>query len=198
MAESSKPLNMRIEGRLKSWNGDKGFGFITPMEGGPDVFVHISDFPREGGPPRPGERLNFQIMLNRDGKTRAILVQRPGAAPAAARRGSPQPPVRTGKVTGYRVTAWVVVAMLCAAAFAGYDSLARRSSPPVASITEPVEEPVAVQPVAFRCDGRKHCSEMTSCPEARFFLNNCPGTKMDGDGDGVPCEEHWCRGNFAR
>ena len=44
----------------------------------------------------------------------------------------------------------------------------------------------------FRCDGRTHCSQMTSCEEATFFLRNCPGVKMDGDHDGVPCEQQWC------
>lgn len=47
---------------------------------------------------------------------------------------------------------------------------------------------------AFRCDGRLHCSQMTSCSEARLFLKHCPGVKMDGDGDGVPCEQQWCTG----
>ncbi|WP_369822471.1 excalibur calcium-binding domain-containing protein [Pseudacidovorax sp. RU35E] len=45
----------------------------------------------------------------------------------------------------------------------------------------------------FRCDGRKYCSQMTSCAEATYFLKNCPGVKMDGNGDGVPCEQQWCR-----
>jgi endonuclease YncB( thermonuclease family) len=44
-----------------------------------------------------------------------------------------------------------------------------------------------------RCDGRTHCSQMSSCEEATWFLKNCPGTKMDGDNDGVPCETQWCR-----
>lgn len=44
-----------------------------------------------------------------------------------------------------------------------------------------------------RCDGRTYCSQMTSCAEARYFLANCPNTKMDGDHDGEPCEEQWCR-----
>ena len=44
----------------------------------------------------------------------------------------------------------------------------------------------------FRCDGRVYCSEMTSCAEARYFLERCPGVKMDGEGDGIPCEEQWC------
>jgi hypothetical protein len=34
---------------------------------------------------------------------------------------------------------------------------------------------------------------MTSCAEAKNFLQNCPGMKMDGDNDGIPCEAQWCR-----
>lgn len=45
----------------------------------------------------------------------------------------------------------------------------------------------------FQCDGRIYCSDMTSCAEAKYFLNNCPGVKMDGGKeDGVPCEKQWC------
>lgn len=44
----------------------------------------------------------------------------------------------------------------------------------------------------FACDGRTYCSQMTSCSEAKFFLAKCPNTKMDGDRDGIPCEEQWC------
>ncbi|WP_337958764.1 MULTISPECIES: excalibur calcium-binding domain-containing protein [Candidatus Accumulibacter] len=45
----------------------------------------------------------------------------------------------------------------------------------------------------FKCDGRTHCAQMTSCAEATYFLKNCPGTKMDGNYDGIPCEKQWCR-----
>ena len=44
----------------------------------------------------------------------------------------------------------------------------------------------------FSCDGRTYCSQMRSCAEATYFLQNCPGVKMDGDHDGVPCEKQWC------
>jgi endonuclease YncB( thermonuclease family) len=44
-----------------------------------------------------------------------------------------------------------------------------------------------------RCDGRTFCSQMTSCDEATWFLKNCPGAKMDGNKDGVPCEKQWCK-----
>ncbi|MBK7210449.1 MAG: excalibur calcium-binding domain-containing protein [Xanthomonadales bacterium] len=44
----------------------------------------------------------------------------------------------------------------------------------------------------FTCDGRKHCSQMTSCAEATCFIQHCPDTQMDGDYDGRPCESQWC------
>lgn len=42
------------------------------------------------------------------------------------------------------------------------------------------------------CDGRTYCSQMTSCAEATYFLQSCPGVEMDGNNDGVPCEKQWC------
>lgn len=44
----------------------------------------------------------------------------------------------------------------------------------------------------YKCDGRTYCSQMTSCAEATYFLRNCPGVKMDGDKDRMPCEKQWC------
>ena len=52
---------------------------------------------------------------------------------------------------------------------------------------------VAALSSKYRCDGRTYCSQMTSCEEATWFLKNCPGAKMDGNSDGVPCEKQWCR-----
>lgn len=60
---------------------------------------------------------------------------------------------------------------------------------------QPVVVPGLPSPAvgAFRCDGRQHCSQMTSCAEATHFMNNCPGAKVDGDHDGRPCETQWCK-----
>ena len=44
----------------------------------------------------------------------------------------------------------------------------------------------------FKCQGKIYCSEMTSCEEATFYQRNYPGTKMDRDRDGIPCESQWC------
>ena len=53
----------------------------------------------------------------------------------------------------------------------------------------PANPPVTT---GFSCDGRTYCSQMSSCAEAKYFLANCPGAKMDGDKNGTPCEKQWC------
>lgn len=45
----------------------------------------------------------------------------------------------------------------------------------------------------FHCQGKTRCSQMSSCAEAMFYIENCPNTEMDGDGDGIPCERQWCK-----
>jgi hypothetical protein len=66
----------------------------------------------------------------------------------------------------------------------------RPSAAPSALVPSPV---APTQPQPYRCDGRRYCSQMTSCHEAKFFLARCPGVQMDGDRDGIPCEQQWCR-----
>ena len=65
----------------------------------------------------------------------------------------------------------------------------------VVSISPTLNSEVNLQPVAasFSCDSRKHCSQMTSCAEATYFIQHCPNTKMDGNNDGIPCEQQWCQ-----
>lgn len=40
----------------------------------------------------------------------------------------------------------------------------------------------------FSCEDTKYCKEMRSCAEAKFHLNECGESRLDRDGDGVPCE----------
>jgi Excalibur calcium-binding domain len=58
-----------------------------------------------------------------------------------------------------------------------------------AVIASPAEVAPATPNVSsgFSCDGRKYCSQMKSCSEAKYFLASCPGVKMDGDKNGIPC-----------
>lgn len=66
---------MRRHGTLRKWNDDRGFGFIEPNEGPPEIFVHIKGYSRRPGRPQLGERVTFDIETTREGKTRAINVR---------------------------------------------------------------------------------------------------------------------------
>jgi CspA family cold shock protein len=60
-------------GTVKFFNHDKGFGFITPENGGPDVFVHISAV--AGGAIQDGQKVSYDIGQDRKtGKSKAENV----------------------------------------------------------------------------------------------------------------------------
>lgn len=64
----------RSRGRLVNWNDDRGFGFITPSEGGPDVFVHASAFVKEGRHIEIGHEYEFDIETGKDGRPKAKRI----------------------------------------------------------------------------------------------------------------------------
>jgi len=194
---STRPtMESRINGTLKTWNEGKGFGFITPLNGGQDIFVHFSDYPKKGGPPKVGEPISFEVILNKDGKKKAVLVQRPGGEAAASKlRNRSEANIHQKSSLLERFITLVFVVLVGSA---GYTFLAPKfntsSSRPDALASKQTDTSSG----RFKCDGRTYCSEMTSCAEATFFIRNCPNTKMDGNGDGVPCESQWCTGPFAK
>ena len=60
---------MSITGTVKFFNTDKGFGFITPEEGGKDVFVHISAVQASGMTTlSENQRVTFDTEDDRRGK----------------------------------------------------------------------------------------------------------------------------------
>jgi len=177
---------MRIDGTLTKWNDDRGFGFITPTQGGPEVFAHVSAFPRDGQRPRLGERFTFEIGTGKDGKQQAkniVCPTRPAEKPYRLSEPAKRP--RKPALLGRLIPLGFVVAL---GAY-GYNEYTQRITPQTA-YEAPSREMTAPSP--FHCDGRTHCSQMTSCAEAAFFLNNCPNVEMDGNGDGEPCEQQWC------
>lgn len=63
-------------GTVKFYNGQKGFGFITPEDGSKDIFVHISALDRAGmGGLVEGQKLSFELETGRDGRTNAANLQ---------------------------------------------------------------------------------------------------------------------------
>lgn len=62
-------------GTVKFFNQDKGFGFITPENGGADVFVHISAL-QGAGPLQDGQKVSYEIGQDRKtGKSKAENVR---------------------------------------------------------------------------------------------------------------------------
>jgi hypothetical protein len=84
-----------------------------------------------------------------------------------------------------------IIAVIAWLGYSRYHTQATRQDHDFAIADTPANDQTSATP-SFICDGRTHCSQMTSCAEATFFLNNCPNTKMDGDRDGIPCEQQLC------
>jgi CspA family cold shock protein len=62
-------------GAVKFFNTQKGFGFIRPDDGGPDVFVHVSAVQRAGMQSlNEGQKLSYDVVSER-GKSAASNLQ---------------------------------------------------------------------------------------------------------------------------
>lgn len=76
----------RRQGVLVDWNDDRGFGFITPPDGGARAFVHVSEFPR-GQRPVSGCQVSYSELRDGRHRLRASQVRYLSAPPVA--RGGP-------------------------------------------------------------------------------------------------------------
>ena len=70
-ARTPPPASGRTTGSVAWFNAEKGFGFITPDDGGPDVFVHFSALPDDGGyrSLEEGERVELDVRPGERGPT---------------------------------------------------------------------------------------------------------------------------------
>lgn len=62
---------MRDKGRIAAWNHEKGYGFIEPINGGPQVFIHIKAISNCHGRPEVGETVNYAVTKDDQGRVRA-------------------------------------------------------------------------------------------------------------------------------
>ncbi len=213
---------MRTQGALIKWNADRGFGFIKTRDSGIEIYVHITSFTRSTRLPKIGDALSFDIVTIADGRKQAKAVtydmplepaelslapiERPAinrATPTIHHRTSaPRQDRHRGRESRDRSPSGLYTAffgmLLVAGMVFGYrkfleyravavDTLYGRSGETMIA----PKTPTAAAP-AFRCDGRTRCGQMRSCADATTVLQHCPGTEMDGDGDGIPCEQQWC------
>lgn len=99
---------MRFEGNLKSWNDERGFGFIEPRLGGQDIFVHIKSFDDRPRRPEVGLPVSFEVELNAEGKKRARHVQVLRVS-RTARRPRDQSPAQWGTATYFAIPLFLIL-----------------------------------------------------------------------------------------
>lgn len=64
-----------MQGTVKWFNSEKGYGFITPDNGGKDAFVHVNDLQRSRvNGLTEGQRVNFDMTPGKGGKESATNI----------------------------------------------------------------------------------------------------------------------------
>ena len=164
---------MRIQGRIESWNDQRGFGFVVQNSIGTKAFVHISALADRRRRPVVGALVTYEVAKDDRGRPKAVNVR---YVESKVHRERSRPLARP----------YVLLAIIAVIAFITFAFVRTASrSEFVAESSRPQSN--------FSCEPRKsRCTEMTSCAEARFHQNHCGVTTMDGDNDGIPCEDQWC------
>jgi cold shock protein len=63
-------------GRVKFFNTDRGFGFIVPDDGSPDVFVHVHEVEAAGMKMLvAGQLMAYEVGRARDGRSKAVNLR---------------------------------------------------------------------------------------------------------------------------
>ena len=198
------------KGQLVRINEARGFGFIESPEHDKDVFVHFSKLKHLPRKAQVGDTLHFSIATDPQGRLEAYNVSfdgQPAANQPGRNKGHSKKP--HGHKPGHKANrrpnkprharskrtinkAATLIALGFIIVYALSDTFTALKPKP-----ENKQSPTESQPApqqSFSCQGKQHCSQMTSCEEARYYLQNCPNVKIDGDRDGVPCERQWCTG----
>jgi cold shock CspA family protein len=202
---------MRYQGKIVDWNEARGFGFILWNGGSDKLFVHVSAFGEIYRKPKNGDIVTYAVSKDAHGRSQASGVEI--VDDASSRR-----PKRIQRASTWRrMIAPLLIVLFAIGTYEKFRPLSHIDENRVtigqsnevkplqseraemaAPNTEPkpnYESPLtsfSATKSQFRCEGKIYCSQMTSCDEAKFYLHNCPGTKIDSDNDGEPCESQWC------
>lgn len=195
------------KGKLVRWIDEKGFGFIKPENGKDDIFIHISALKGISRKPIIGDLIHYHISSDSNGKIRAVNAKIEGVGQAFTleplkhkqkqKRDRPTPlskrSYRKQTKTNRPLKSFNFLSIIMVIGIAVFIySKVSKEKISVDQIKVPTFETQQLkQEEWFQCEGKIWCSDMSSYEEAVFYLRNCPGTKMDGDGDGIPCERQF-------
>ncbi|WP_413472512.1 excalibur calcium-binding domain-containing protein [Shewanella baltica] len=209
-------------GVLVRWNDEKGFGFIQPENNvAQDVFIHISVLKKMARKPIVGDSILYQTEVQNDGKRKAVIASIEGVAVIAASatpRSHSHVQSRnenfnnknkahyhnSRKSSFNTIIPLLIIVAIVIFGFKQYQEFNEATAiDEVPALTNEDTQPMpmyetkartqATATPSFQCEaGKTHCSHMSSCAEATFYIQNCPNTQMDGNGDGIPCERQWC------
>lgn len=87
------------KGLLKSWNDDKGFGFIKSTTLQHDTFIHISSLKHMSRKPKVGDIIYFEVATEPNGKTKAVNCRIEGVLAQPHIKALTRP-VRLSKTSG--------------------------------------------------------------------------------------------------
>ncbi|WP_394751843.1 cold shock domain-containing protein [Crenothrix sp.] len=194
------------KGRLVRWIDDKGFGFIKPEDGKAEIFLHISALKGMSRKPVVGDIIHYLMEVDANGKSRAVNAKIEGVTQilkltaleqkrqTASLSQATEKPYRnqTTKVSKAKNSFYLLpILVAIGGAVFVYDKVFQEKIPTVQAEKLMAESQSINQTTHFQCQGKVWCTQMSSYEEAKFYLDNCPGTKMDGDGDGEPCEQQF-------
>ena len=64
---------MQQKGKITNWNDDKGFGFITPIGGGKQIFIHVKAFKNRSNRPELNQIVSYDISKDNRGRISATM-----------------------------------------------------------------------------------------------------------------------------
>lgn len=77
---------MRTKGKITSWNEAKAYGFITPMTGGKQIFIHVNAFSNKSRRPKVGDIVTYDVSTDKNGRPCAAKATLVGDRPQNSKK----------------------------------------------------------------------------------------------------------------